>query len=258
MSTIAYSIIEPPQTVVCDVKFSDVIDYENLLLAYKSAKRGKRNSREVIDFERNLSKNLMQLHEDLKSGTYVPGKYRSMRIVEQGKEREISIAKFRDRIVHHAVCDSVDEWHMNLMSENTHACLHGRGVHTALEQTKKYAQTYQYCLKIDIHHYFQTINREVLKNQVHLLFSDQQLLNLIDSIIDTAPNTSGIPIGNYTSQFLANSYLRDFDMFFGTNRPYVRYMDDIIFFSNDKQELHALLLNIEDYLKTKLKSGIKP
>ena len=73
---------------------------------------------------------------------------------------------------------------------------------------------------------------------------------LLDQIIDSTPNERGIPIGSYLSQFLGNYYLCYFDHWLkeDKNMKYVvRYMDDVVVFSNSKEGLHRLRKEMSEY-----------
>ena len=91
-------------------------------------------------------------------------------------------------------------------------------------------------------------------------FKDKDLLELLDKIINSAPNESGIPIGSYLSQFLGNYYLCYFDHWLkeDKNMKYVvRYMDDVVIFNNSKEELHKLRVEMSSYLKNNLDLELK-
>ena len=117
------------------------------------------------------------------------------------------------------------------------------------------------CLKIDIHHFYPSINQFILKTQYARLFKDKDLLWLINGIIDSLPENDGIPIGNYLSQYSGNLYLSGFDHFIKEKvgiKYYFRYMDDMVFLHDDYQFLKELFENIKLLLKEKLCLDIKP
>ncbi|MBU0894253.1 MAG: hypothetical protein KKF48_02250 [Nanoarchaeota archaeon] len=82
--------------------YQKIISFGNLFLAYKKARKGKTKKDYVIEFEKNLIKNLLQLHEELKNQTYIPKPLQTF-ILRDPKTRKISKSDFRDRIVHHAL-----------------------------------------------------------------------------------------------------------------------------------------------------------
>lgn len=87
--------------------FPQVYDFENLYGAYRAARRGKRDRREVARFEARVEDQLFQLQDELRSETYCPGAYRHFYISEP-KRRKISAAPFRDRVVHHALVNVLE------------------------------------------------------------------------------------------------------------------------------------------------------
>lgn len=87
--------------------FPQVYDFENLYLAYRKARKGKRGKAYVAEFERKYEEQLFELQEELRSKTYRPGRYASF-FVHEPKKRLISAAPFRDRVVHHALCRVIE------------------------------------------------------------------------------------------------------------------------------------------------------
>ena len=91
------------------------------------------------------------------------------------------------------------------------------------------------------------------------MFKDDELLWLLDEILDSNPD-SGVPIGNYISQYSGNLYLSDFDhrvKEFYKVKHYFRYMDDMVFMAATKEELQDLLYQIKWYLKVELGLNVK-
>ena len=137
----------------------------------------------------------------------------------------------------------------------------------------------RYCYKIDLHHYYQSINHEVLKQKFRKVFKDPELLWLLDEIADSIntateedlielslsgeievdPNT-GIPIGNYMSQYSGNFYLSSFDHWVKEElhvKHYYRYMDDVVIFASSKEELHEIHRKVTAYTRDYLHLNIK-
>ena len=89
------------------VIYAQVYDWDNLWLAWRKAARGKRGLAAAANFEYHLEDNLVTLQEELAEKTYGPGLYASFYIHEP-KRRLISAAPFRDRVVHHALCNVIE------------------------------------------------------------------------------------------------------------------------------------------------------
>lgn len=248
-----------------------LISWDNLLLAYRKAKRGKRTRPAVARFACDLETELLTLQRELQDGSYRPGGYRQFNIYDR-KPRVISAAPFRDRVVHHALMNIIEPPLDQRFITDCYACRQGKGVHAAVNRYQAYAQRYAYALKLDIRQYFPSIDHEVLKQALHRRIKDAQVLRLLALIIDGSPPSTvpfelfpgddlvsavqrrqGIPIGNLTSQFFANLYLDDFDHWVKQDLripAYLRYVDDLILLDNDKQRLWQACAAIETYLQT--------
>ena len=250
--------------------WEQVISFENLLLAYRKARKGKASRKEVVWFGLELEKELLSIRDKLESQTWRPRKYRIFTIYER-KPRQISAAPFRDRVVHHALMNLLEPLLDKRFIYDTHACRAGHGVHLAVSRYQAWAQTRAYALKLDISRYFPSIDQAILKLQLVARIKDKKVLWLLDQIIEHAPafpnehltyyvgddlltpleRSRGLPIGNLTSQFLANLYLDDFDHFVKEGlkvKCYLRYVDDMILLSRDKQQLHDWKSAIDEKL----------
>ena len=87
--------------------YPKICDFENLYLAYRKARKGKRAKVSVASFERRQEEELLALGSELQTKSYQPGEYHSFYIHEP-KRRLISAAPFRDRVVHHALCRVIE------------------------------------------------------------------------------------------------------------------------------------------------------
>ncbi|MDJ0805855.1 MAG: reverse transcriptase/maturase family protein [Gammaproteobacteria bacterium] len=252
--------------------WEQIVAFDNLLLAYRKARKGKRTRDEVARFGLNLERELFELQNSLRGKTYQPGAYRIFTLYER-KPRQISAAPFRDRVVHHALMNRVEPLLDRRFIDDSYACRKGKGVHQAVQRYQNWAKHYAYALKLDIQRYFPSIDHAILKRQIAHHIKDPHVLWLFDRILDHSPDfpreslvyfpgddlftpqerRTGIPIGNLTSQFLANLYLDGFDHFVKETlrvKAYLRYVDDMLLLSNSKQELHAWRLAIEEKLQT--------
>ncbi|WP_069472330.1 reverse transcriptase domain-containing protein [Candidatus Marithrix sp. Canyon 246] len=203
----------------------------------------------MAQFSLNLESELFTLQRQLIEANYQPGDYRLFTIYER-KPRIIAAAPFRDRVVHHALINIIEPPLDKQFIYDSYACRKNKGVHKAIDRYQTWAKRYRYALKMDISKYFPSIDRILLKDKISQRIKDSNVLKLIDKIIDTAPNT-GLPIGNLTSQFLANLYLDDFDHYIKEQlriHPYLRYVDDFIILDDDKNRLHELRIQIQEYL----------
>jgi retron-type reverse transcriptase len=237
-----------------------VCAWENLWLAYQNASRGKRGRGATAAFEILLADNLLDLQKDLAERTYQPGAYTSFYIHEP-KKRLISAAPFRDRVVHHALCNSTVPCFEKLFLPDSYANQKGKGTHRALDRCTQFARQYQYALQCDVKQFFPSIDHAILHDILERMLPDMSVMWLIEKILNSgrgvlseeyemvyfkgddlfaSQRPRGLPIGNLTSQWWANCYLNPFDQFVKRElgcRAYLRYVDDFILFGNDKLEL---------------------
>ncbi len=251
--------------------YPQITTFENLFLAFRNAARGKRRKTDVAEFEYHLEENLFQLQSELQTGDYQPGAYRHFNIYDP-KPRLISAAPFRDRVVHHALCQVIEPIFERRFIYDSYACRVGKGTHAALDRAQQFARRYPYVLQCDIQAFFPCMDHQILLAQLARVIGDVPTLSLCKKIMDSGagihPETHapqyfpgddlfaglrprGLPIGNLTSQFWANVYLNPLDHWIKRQLKcpaYLRYVDDFLLFSDDKEQLHAWRQAISDYL----------
>ena len=237
-----------------------LFDWGNISLAYKNASRGKRGRGATASFEMMLADNLLELQKELEEQTYQPGGYNSFYIHEP-KKRLISAAPFRDRVVHHALCNITVPYFEKLFIPDSYANQKGKGVHRALDRCTQFARSFKYVLQCDVRQFFPSVDHVVLYKTLVKMLPDESVMWLIERILASGrgvlseeygmvyfpkddlfaiQRSRGLPIGNLTSQWWANCYLNPFDQFVKRElgcRGYVRYVDDFLLFSNNKHEL---------------------
>ena len=240
--------------------YEQIISIENLKKADLIARKGKKQTYGVIQHDKNRDANIEQLHLTLKNKSFKTSEYHIFTITEP-KERQIyRLPYFPDRIVHHAVMNILEPIWVNIFTADTYSCIKGRGIHAGLKEIKKDLtdlKNTEYCLKLDIKKFYPSIDHDILKSIIRKKIKDSDLLSLLDEIIDS---TSGVPIGNYLSQYFANLYLTYFDHWLKEEckvKYYYRYADDIVIFSETKSDLHLLFSKIKTYLNDKLKLEVK-
>ena len=260
--------------------YPKIVSKENLYHAAYMAARSRRFNDSVAEFNFHLEEEIDKLHRDLAEKTYRHGDYRVFTVYEP-KERRISAAPFRDRIVHHAVHDVIEPLIDKTFIYDSYACRKNKGTHKALTRAQASLRFNAFCLHGDIKKYFQSIGHAILKEIIRKKIEDKDLLWLLDEIIDSAlslrgtqcrsnpcdrdcfvaenaprnDSKVGLPIGNLTSQFFANLYLDELDYFVKFDlklKFYIRYMDDFLLFENDRDRLVELKAKIRDFLQLKL------
>lgn len=231
--------------------WQNIIPKENFDLAELEAQRHKTKRHDVMEFEKDRDKNLDEVRELVISKKFHTSPYRSKKIYEP-KERIIYILPYApDRIVQHAIMNVLVPIMERLFISDSYACIEGRGQTSASLRTMEAVRRNKYCLKCDIHHFYPSINQNILSEMYHNKFKDKDFLDLMDDIIFSFPGGYNCPIGNYTSQWSGNFYLTPLDHFCKHElkiRDYIRYCDDFLLFSDDKAFLHDCRRKIEDFI----------
>lgn len=236
--------------------------YESLLRAWKEVKKNKSYHFSVLSYEHNLAVNLSNLLRVLEDGTYRPRELRSF-YIHDPKTRLIEAPHIEDRIVQHAILEVVRPLIECRFVDQTFACRKHKGTHASNDLLKKYLVGYKnsgYFLKIDIEKFFYSIDHSVLERQVREVIKCPETLKIIRLFYDNKEG-KGLPLGNVTSQVLANLALNPIDHFIKRDlkiRHYVRYMDDLILLSDNKDVLkYTMPLIIAELEDLKLKVNKK-
>lgn len=244
--------------------YSKICSMENLMLAHKNARKDKLFYKEVVMVDSDPEYYLTQIQEMLINGTYEvkPEDYSVSVIQDKGKARELwKLPYFPHRIIQWAIMLQIEDTFHQVFTDFTCASLKDKGIHSAMKLMDRYMKDEagtQYCLKIDVHHFYPNIDHIILKGLLRKKFKDPDLLALLDKIIDSHP-PKGIPIGSYLSQYLANFYLAYFDHWLKEKmgvKYVVRYMDDVVIMHHSKAFLHWLRVKMAEYLE-RLKLAIK-
>ncbi len=247
--------------------YSEIISLKNLILAWKKARKGKTNRNYVRKFEKDIAYNLKILYDELNTKTYKPMPLKSF-ILRDPKTRIISKSEFRDRIVHHALVKVVEPIFDKTFIYDSCANRIGKGTSFALKRFEKFQRkaTHNFskeafCLKADIRHYFQEIDKEILQEIIKEKIQCKDTLSLIKLILDNFELDKGMPLGNLTSQFFANVYLSKLDYFVKHTlkaRHYIRYVDDFVILHKSKEQLELWKKDIDFFLREKLKLELHP
>jgi retron-type reverse transcriptase len=266
--------------MACRNLYSELCSFKNLELAYKKARKGKRKTKAVQEFEFNLENNLLRLKHELETFTYKPLPIKQF-VVRDPKTRLISASHFRDRVVHHALCNIIEPVFDRTFIHDSCANRLGKGNSKALERFDRFkikvsgngrlvnepkddSMVIGYVMKADIRHYFDAVDHEILMEIIQRRINDAKVLNLTRKILDnhmTECPGKGMPIGNMTSQFFANLYLNELDYFVKHKlraKCYIRYVDDFVIFHNSKQQLEEWKEQIGVFLENELKLELHP
>lgn len=250
--------------------YNDIISLENLFVAWQEFTRGKKKRKDVAEFSFKLSLNIFDLHQDLLNKKYKHGGYRAFNISDP-KPRSIHKATVRDRLLHHAVYRILYPYFDYKFIYDSYSCRDFKGTHRALNRFKYFARKVSennsrtgWVLKCDIKKFFANIDHAVLLEILTKHISDQDALELLQEIIGSFYSTRvdvGLPLGNLTSQLLVNIYMNEFDQFIKHKlkiKYYIRYADDFVIFSDDREYLESLIYLIQKFLGEKLKLELHP
>jgi retron-type reverse transcriptase len=246
-----------PQSPLCNL-YPRATAFSNLLAAFRKASKGKRYRPEVLDFGAKLEDELFRLQRELESFTYVPGSYQRF-LVHEPKQRLVSAAPFRDRVVHHALIAVLAPPLERRFISTSYANRQGYGTHRALRRFCRACQEHRWILQADIRQYFPSIDHRLLMRQLEAAIACPGTIWLLDRIlangasescaIDAFPGDTlltplerprGLPIGNLTSQFLANFHLDRLDHRLKSLpdvRVSLRYVDDVALFADRPEPL---------------------
>lgn len=242
--------------------YEKIIAFENLEYAYKQVIKGERKfKRDAVLFSMLSDLNLVELWRDLKTGKYQVGEYIRFKVYEP-KERWISAPTLRDKIVQFAVHHVIKDVYKGVFISDSYSCIDGKGTHRAAHSVQRdfriAEREYEdpWIVSADVKKFFYSIDRVILKRLLRKKIKCRKTLWLLDLIIDSSPEgTVGIPLGNVTSQDLANVYMNEVDQYmkrFLGVRYYNRYADDIIAVVEGKEAAQDLKRDLCLFLSEKL------
>lgn len=266
--------------------FEYIISPENLLGAWREFKRGKNKKKDIQEFDFNLESNIFKLHNELKNKIYVNQPYTPFYVYDP-KRRHIHKAQVRDRVVHQALYRVLYGMYDKHFIHDSYSCRVDKGTHRGVVRladfTRKESKNYTkniYVLKCDISKFFDSIDHKILKEILFKQDIDIDTIWLINKIIDSFPvfarsnpwdweskNSArqdlavkkGLPLGNVTSQLFANVYLNEFDQFIKHTikaKYYIRYCDDFVIVSYDREYLESLISQISYFFQENLKLSL--
>lgn len=250
-----------------DIKYSiELISREKLLLVWEKFFAGKKHQPAVQKFWLNLEAELQSLYHDLSVGSYQHRPYRHFVICDP-KRRDIYVASVRDRLVHQLVFDYLDDIYEPRFYFHSYASRRGKGLHRArgyfLRHYERLSRSGRvWAVKMDVRKFFSNICHDRLLDLLVKSVSDQFILSLAGEIIGSfGQGGQGLPLGNLTSQILANIYLHEADFYIKNTlriKYYLRYNDDLIFLSPNRELALDRTELIQRFVKERLELDIPP
>lgn len=205
--------------------FESMVSVENLFFCWDQFKRGKKKRKDIQQFEVYLEDFIFELHEELIAGRYQHNPYKKFYVFDP-KERHISKACVRDRLVHQMLYATLSKIFDPTFIEHSLSCRSGKGTHKGITHLNQFLRKISqngakqcFFLKMDIQRFFDSVDHVLLKRLIRKRIRDKRVLTLVDKIIDSFVfqeidgRKIGIPLGNVTSQLFANIYLHELDLF---------------------------------------------
>lgn len=238
---------------------------ENIKAAIMNASKKKRNRKDVKKVLQDIDTHTKKIQKILLSGMY-EAHIDTPCVINEGthnKVRRIRKPHFKyDQIIHHCIIQVLQPIFSKPMYEYSCGSIPKRGAHYGKKRIEKWlrndVKNTKYVFKMDIKHFYESVDKEILKRMLERKIKDKQAMELISKVIDGCER--GLPLGNYTSQWFANFMLTPLDHYIKEQlhaKYYMRYMDDIVIFGRNKKELHKIRREIEKYLRVNLKLKIK-
>lgn len=259
-----------PRSFCCH-GYDNIISVENLLLSWQEFVCGKRNKKDVIEFSAYLMDNILDLRQELLDKTYKHSQYEAF-VINDPKTRSIHKAKVRDRLLHHAIVKVLYPYFDKRFIYDSYSSRLGKGTHKAIERLNYFGTKASqnntktvWVLKCDVWKFFASIDQQVLRKILKKDIQDSDTLWLLGQVIDSFQTENslalGLPLGNLTSQLLVNVYMNEFDQFVKhvlKIKYYIRYADDFVILSTNKDYLVDFLSRIDIFLRERLKLTLHP
>lgn len=246
--------------------FHDLTSLPNLYQCWLKAKRNKGRFERIQRFGEDPLRYLLTIQQRLRERTYTFGPYKTFTVREK-KWRDVVDAPMKDRIVHWMLYDYMLPIWQPRFIHDTYGNLPGRGTHAAVRRLADFCRS-EHCtwaLQLDVSKYFYAIPHDKLKQRALRYIGDEDIRRLIISLVDSFRTderydtlfdvgstyrqtpAKGMPIGNLTSQLVANIYLNNFDHWIKEalrERYYIRYVDDVVILGDNREHLQQLCQQI--------------
>ncbi|MBQ9328951.1 MAG: hypothetical protein IJ225_10545 [Solobacterium sp.] len=251
--------------------YNKLLDKDYIEERFYNASKRKRRRRDVRNILENISKHIDIVYEMMLNESWQPTRGKRS-IINESSSKKIRIIEkpnyAYDQVIHHMFVGVFAPIVMHGFYDFSCGSIPDRGVHYGKKFIQRWIYEYVkrrrrfYVLKLDIRHFYASIDRKRLKEMLRKDIRDDRFYHLACKIIDFDGdlNGKGLPLGFYTSQWLANYYLKRFDHFVKQKlkaQKYMRYVDDMVVFGTNKRELHRMLRAIEEELRDSYELTVK-
>lgn len=259
--------------------YKPMLEHSNVEQKFHKAAKGKTERPDVAvileptNIQRHVKNVVEQLENTAPEGYDIPHPEKAWKpsrhgkvCINEGTSRKVRmIEKPRynyEQVIHHIVVSACYDIFMKGMYEFSCGSVPNRGAHYGKKYIERWIQrdkkNCKYVLKMDIRHFFESVDHDVLKAWLKKKIRDERMLYILELIIDGSE--VGLPLGFYTSQWLSNFMLQPLDHFIKEQLKavhYIRYMDDMVVFGKNKKELHRMQQEIERFLREKFNLQMK-
>lgn len=243
----------------------EAISHDRVMQAILKPSRGKRDRADVARVLSDLEKSIEKIQNMLTEHQFEPKKHEACIINEKGPQKQREILKpdyMPEQIIHHIAVSAMKDATMHGMYAYVLGSIPGRGAHLGKKVIERWIRNdpdnTRIVGKMDIYHFFQSIDHQILREWIHKKIRPGEIRNLLDIIIDATE--MGLPLGFYTSQWFANFLLQPLDHYIKEVlrvKYMTRYMDDIVIFGSNKKQVHKAVDAIREYLETNFKLKMK-
>lgn len=259
--------------------YKPMLEHSNVEKKFHKAAKGKSERPDVAvilkpeNIQWHVETVIEQLSNTAPEGVDVPNPEKAWKpsrhgkiVINEGtnkKQRQIEKPRYNyEQVIHHIVVSACYDIFMQGMYEFSCGSVPQRGAHYGKKYIEKWIRTdgrnCKYILKMDIRHFFESVDHDVLKAWLKKKIRDKRMLHILNLIIDGSEH--GLPLGFYTSQWLANFMLQPLDHYIKEQLHavhYIRYMDDMVVFGKNKKELHRMQQDIDRFLHERLNLQMK-
>lgn len=245
-----------------------VVDKYNMERAIEKVRKNKGapgvDGMTVDELEEHMQTYGSAIVQKLKDGTYQPQPVKRVEIPKaNGGVRLLGIPTVRDRVVQQAILQVIDPIIDPHFSEYSYGFRKGRNAHQAIERViGYYGEGYRVVVDCDLKNYFDTINHQILRNNLEYYIQDKVVLRIIwnflkSGILDQnfyVETDRGTPQGGPLSPLLANVYLHHLDRELERRgHKFARYADDFVIYVKSKRAGERVMENITEFIEDKMR-----
>ena len=251
--------------------YRKMLDEQTVRKAYKKLRKGKTKRKEIQFIDAHLDEEVAKMIEMIRNTrpgevehpelAFVPCKRTPRFIHEHGKTRRIYMPEIHEQWLHHIIVLILEPIITATAYPYSCGSFPKRGAHYGKRQMERWIKSgagIRNFAKIDIRHFYDSIQVSILMRELRIRIKDDRFLYIIELCFRGI--RKGIPLGFYISQWLANYLLEPLDRLVTETlgiKKYLRYMDDMTFFAESKKKLHETISAIRMFLGRRLRLKLK-